>query len=485
MRVVLILTTIFFVIFQPPTPTTPSITIPEFWKNGCDDWAQLLIAPVAGKFDYDGACDRYLQCDPDDEDRLICQFAAARQLLESCTTEDLDCRRQALVLTAMIQGIDTSSFGLFSESIPRPEFLQRVRSGVVAFLAGDAETALADFDIPTELYVNHMIPFVRGVIHEQLGNDEQALQAYEEALYIIPTDPLVRYMRAPLYDRLGQPELAAFDAYWLGEFTADDPASNFVSQIVADYPLDLSQFETWIVYPIMELNGGVGGSFYLDQTAKDGIPVRLRNDDESDSILVLDLFQATAVIDTYYYGEGNVDAYRLVQVSNTPIRYALQREVGEYEFAAAYQLELTAVEESSELFTGINAIERFEQLGQQRFALVPEGTPDPRLAMREDACGVISRFEDGMTVKPAFAHEPPALYDQPNGDTNLNADGEISPFDELTVSGEGQCIESENGSVLWWPIVTENGLEAWIPENTSNDYVFNPVEETDRWIELE
>lgn len=477
MRILLLLLTLISLCIQPLSISVMAEEIPEYWQDACEDWAQALISPIAVGFDYASACQVYRQCEGEHEIGLICPLYAADALLADCTTDDLDCRRQALLLTAMIQGIDRSGLDVFNQTISPQDLVNRILNGLESFFAGDFEQALADFDFSPEVYLNPMMPFARGIVYDQLGDDESALTAYAQSLAIMPSDPLVRYMRIPLYGRLGQAQFASFDAYWLGEFTAQSPQLHALTAPLTEaYPLDVSQVETLNFYPLISLHAGVAADVYQDETGVERIPVHVLEAEDGNGMFVLGLFGALGMDESVYLIEGAVDAYFLPQHALDPNRYSFSRSIGTYEFESSYSLELVITPDAQTgmpLYEGSSINTYFESYQEQRFIMTVSES-DPRIRLRENICGVVSRLEVGIAVQPSVRVQPLVFYDQPNGDISEPSGT------RLTVQGDGTCV----ADILWWQVATDTGDTAWLPENDQAIYLLNPVDEERLWFGL-
>lgn len=461
------------------------------WRHGCEPWGIELFEPISDVFDYGSACEVYLECNADEQATLGCELTAAHELLQSCPPDDLDCMRQALLFTNLLGAIHRDGF-VFGEQIPREAVLERLRGGTQAFVDGKFTLAQAYFNVSSDLYYNAAFPFARALIYEQIGDHEAALASYEEVLNIRPADGLVRYTRAHLFARLGQETRAAFEAYWLHEFTADDPQlSEIVAPLVEAYPLDMEQFETWIAYPMLQQGSGTAGTFYTDLTDHEGVPVRIRFDEAADGAFALDLLLATTPQRDIYFGVHAVDAYFLRELAGTflfSVSISPSPEGGTH-----YAIELAAPEgaDDPDLYIGETSAHLFESSGRQQFVLVPEGSDDPRLALREDVCGVVSRISKGMQVIDADYYSIPEFYEQPNTQNLIDIGEGHYDGPLFTITGESQCIEGDSGPVRWWPVVTEDGIEGWIPENEGPEYLFNPVDEpgpgddAQQWLTIE
>lgn len=161
--------------------------------------------------------------------------------------------------------------------------------GVVLARRGDYTAAMADFDAALEVeggaYENAL--YNRAYISEKLGNNDQALKGYDQALDVDPNFLVALGARGLLKQRLGKSEEARADlevAKKLGTGTDDDISrkmSNLVIDALGRGPPGRYSFYSLENVGIALIGPLPGDGDFLERRSDD--PAELKDDKESDA----------------------------------------------------------------------------------------------------------------------------------------------------------------------------------------------------------
>jgi tetratricopeptide (TPR) repeat protein len=421
-------------------------------------------------FKYIYACDGGYDCYP--EDFLLCHFQLAIEALKLCEIEDLFCRNETLLSVVAFYTQDADTFGVYIVYPPTIELFSQVKSAVSA---KDFDTALAllqeatiDIEYPFPLLI-----YSRGLVHEMLNQSDEALQAYTEALELLPSHPLFHYARAQLYGQIGNTIEASFETAWLEDFLiafAPDLLP-IITPLSTAYPLDTARFSTWMKYPVMRNWLSPMGDQYTDMTQIAPTPVQIGIYDELDMLLAIDV---SALRYSAFTGDV-LNTYRFTQTSDNYYEHISPVNWG--------RLAPMTLEFRGGLIFGEEYSPGAESGVTAKFILAPLNHFDPRDFFGEPACegGVISRLRRGMSIiQMDYPGSNSLRYATVSGgtldqffDSGFKGD-EQAPGDilfEMYVTENFTCI----GDELWWEVSDGHGTIGWRPENDGTTYVTNPL----------
>ncbi|MEQ8674727.1 MAG: hypothetical protein RLP44_27230 [Aggregatilineales bacterium] len=445
----------------------------DTWEDGCDARIIDVIAATTDVIDYHAGCARYRECDPSSYGYADCQFAAFQVMLEQCPLDDARCHDGAILFAAAILVFD-DPFGESSGFMPPQEIIDAVPRGLDAFWKGDDAGALSAYQVPatsdTSYYAGDlMMPISRAVLYQRLNQPENAFAEYDMALDATFAHPLLAYARAQLYASLGRTDEASFDIATIGTFIArdsegrvDDALNDFVMALQAQYPLDETVMQDWLLYPVLDVNGGVAGEFVSDNSLVPPRPVRLGIFDNLDVVVAIGLknwssdgfFTPDTILQVLLLDEAGT-SYRL----NYPEIYGNSGSI--------------ALVPDDFGFHGQERINFFEGAGDWRFMLAPVGAPDPRISlaeMRYCEGSVRSRLEIGAVVTDvSFLPEYALSFSETADGVIIEDSTSDRPF--VTVLGGPECMDN----VTWWQGHHNNlGRLGWFRENVDMTYTAAP-----------
>ncbi|MCU0498582.1 MAG: SH3 domain-containing protein [Anaerolineae bacterium] len=414
-----------------------------------------MIAPVAGALDYAGACEVYRACTTGP----ACAMHAYDHLVQGC--QDDACRTQALLLTAAIDLLAPVPSTFMFETPPL--MIEQVPIALTAVAEGDLETAIAAYEAMNEFPVA-MSRFSLAVL--QADQPEIALPLFDLAGAFAPQNPLLRWVRAPLYADAGRIGEATADALWLT--LSDDPVVlQYAAPLQAAYPLDPSTVETWTVYPVSSRSQSPGGNSYFDFTT-------MRSD-----LFILSAFEDGLLLQGIALALERVlipqDVVFLRRTDETNYRFLIAEEaqgIGPF-FEKSFELNFEFNGEWFEVNWSQFYFESISELAY--FALPSEDDPRGGFNGSGSRCGgMLPMFRPGMQISSAGISGN-AIYDQPNG---LPLDNQVLGGEIVTI---GACIDG----ILWLeieafdPLTETNSLRGWVQaNNTSFSYLWMTVNQT-------
>ena len=442
----------------------------DTWEDGCDARVIDVIAATTDMIDYHAGCARYRTCDSGSYGYADCQFAAFEVMLAQCPWDDSRCRDGAILFAAAILAFD-DPFGESAGFMPPQAIIDGVPRGLQAFWSGDDAGALSAYQVPATSDTSYfagdlMMPISRAVLYQRVNQPEDAFAEYDLALNSTFAHPLLFYARAQLYASLGRADEASFDIAAIGTFLArdlegrvGDTLDDFVMALEAQYPLDETVMQDWLLYPVLDVNGGVGGQFVSDNSLVPPRPVRLGIFDELDLVVAIGL------------KNWGADGFN---TPDTILQILPLNETG-----TAYRLNYPVIYDNSGSIAlvpddfGFHAQEQinfFEGSGDWRFMLTPTGAPDPRayLEYRRICEGSVrSRLEIGSVVTGISYVDPLNLSSSPDGNVVVEIN-ELGPV--VTVVGGPACVDG----VTWWEGYYNGGTRGWFAENEGMTYSAAP-----------
>lgn len=429
------------------------------WATGCDSDARPLIAQTTTAFDYDAACGVYDSCmQAFEADSSLCQMHFAIDIIQQCAEDDAHCQTRALLYSAAVTVFDYPSADLWPSAAPA-----FVHSEIPAILSRfeqrEFRQALADLQALKERYAHPMVSLSVGLLHTLLGESEAALTNYDETLaYYYRLIPAY-YARGLLFASQGMTSRAALDFWMLHQFLSIDPALGAFSAALVDrYPLDPALNQSWIRYPMQQLDAGVAGQFVVDKTDQPAEPVTLAFYLDGELLLASNL----SVVFRAFEHERFPDWLVLQRTSADTYQLAMP-ELGEGQTGITLTFSAAGGEGNEE-------ISFFEGYRNASFRLLPASLPDPRADLPGIRCpgAALSRlYAGGQAVSPSV--NGTRFFDQPAGSLVDGLDGGHRPLD--VIAGP-LCQEG----VAWFQVRLSDNRTFWTPEaDATHTYQLDPV----------
>jgi len=437
------------------TQTVPAAAQTDsWWEDGCDPRAAGDIASTTDVLDYNAACEVYRTCDPTGQGDALCQMQAFEVLLNQCAAGDSLCIDAALLYAAAILAYDMP-FGESVDWIPPQTVIDGVPQALTAFMQEDFSAALAAYELTTleDFFGDSMLPLSRAIVQARLGETDAALQSFEAALSYTFGQPLVHYARAQVYGALGRTDEASFDAAALNALRTPEIAS-VVDPLVAQYPLDQTVMQEWLVYPIESIGYGVAGTFHADRTLEPAQPAQIGYYPDLNVLVLIGVSR--------FINATSEDVQILQILQATPDSDVFALEYPTY-WDNGGNIRLTM---GDGIFIGNERIQYFEGAANWRFMVAPADAPNPRLDIngtRYCTNGVISRLRPGITVNSAFHSGEIQMRDVPGSDFII---GEPS---EVMIIGNPTCVDN----ALWWEAESDN-VRGWVVENSRMEHLIMP-----------
>jgi tetratricopeptide (TPR) repeat protein len=454
---------LLFVMISILLASVPHLYAQYDLSDGCDARIQAQIAATT-TLDYAGACNAYRTC-TDDPDwgypNPECDLSAVKVLMEGCALDDIHCRMSALLYSETILTLQSAprSRPTYNNILPDDEILSGATlvNILTTFQQGDYANALT---LLSNILFWWKLPFSKGIVYEAMGQNEQALQAYDTTLDYQSGDPLIHYARALLYSDMGKTTLASFEIAWLAKFSRNQADwQALIAPLVERYPLDTRQFTDWAFYPVMSYSYGSGGNVDEDNTLEAPHPVQIAFDNTDQAIFIYNFTNGQNCIDHC------ADSVLLTYDS-----------IGNY-FHGAHQYNKIYLSVSGSTFYGSATGNNYggDSGVRNTFYLVPAGASDPRAIFTSERCGTLSRLGLGMRGESAMTPGL-TLFDTPAG--HSFGGWENGYYWDVTVIGGGKCIDNQ----MWWEVITPEGKVGWIEENStygtepnSRYYFINPL----------
>ncbi|MBZ0318916.1 MAG: tetratricopeptide repeat protein [Anaerolineae bacterium] len=453
------------VIRPAPTPQAQAQNNGTMWVDGCDTKIIDTLAATTDVIDYRAACDFYRECDPVGDGDPVCQIETFVRMVDQCPADDQQCHDGAILMSAAILAFDFPR-GEWIDWVPPQTVIDGVPQALTAFWSGDDAAALAAYQLtaPDDFFFDAMLPLSRAVLYQRLGQPDEALAEYQTIFGWYFEQPLASYARSQLYADLGRLDEASFDVAELATISSDDaPLQNFVAAVTAQYPLDESKTQEWLVYSVNTSSEYVVVAVH-DRSLTAPRPIRLAVYDDLDLILTIGLKNWRA---------SDLDAaHELVQVlyrSDDPTTFTLIYPSYDDNYGS-----MTLTEIAPNVYQGFEEIGFFEGYSSWTFMLAPADAPDPRLALsdrRHCENGILSRLDIGSVVTGVDYSDrfPLLIADTPGG--TVIGDIKVPYEGYITVIGGPECV----GSVTWWEGIHSNGTRGWFAEHVEDMYYAQSV----------
>lgn len=429
------------------------------WATGCDSAARPVIAQTTTAFDYAAACAVYDICMQTFEaDSSLCQMQFAIDIIQQCAEDDAHCQTRALLYSAAVTVFDFPFIDVWPSDAPDfvhsqiPAILSRVEQG-------EFRQALADLQALKARYAHPMVSFSMGLLHTLLGENAAALTNYDETLaYYYRLIPAY-YARGSLFASQGMTSRAALDFWMLHQFLSIDPALGAFSAVLVErYPFDAALNQSWIRYPVQQLDAGVVGQFVVDKTDQPAEPVTLAFYLDGELLLASNL----SVLFRAYEQERFPEWLVLQRIGDQTYQFAWP-ELGEGPTGITLTFSAAAGE-------GIEEISFFEGYRSASFRLLPASLPDPRADLPGIRCpgAALSRlYAGGQAVSPSV--NGTRFFDQPAGSLVDGLDGGHPPLD--VIAGP-LCQEG----LAWFQVRLSDKRTFWTPESdATHTYQLDPV----------
>ena len=429
----------------------------------------IYILPV-GDFTetvLDDNCIEYDAC-LDDSSRF-CDVELFTNLLSICQIGDNTCVTDGLLLYGFIhwsfrnfRGVDGSS---------------AITESLIDYNQSNYESALDWLEPLRENEYGFGYPYYYysvGLMQSLLGNHEEALLNFDNALRWNFFLPHAYYSRALTHLILGNEERAGQDYYTFSQLIDEDIPSALVHNELVNLSVDILPTEEWSFYGLLLSSSGAGGSNMRDLAL---IPPR--------QIFVGFLYDGTtlALINVSEY----VDAYR--RRDNPPRPYPetiflhqTENDPNTYRHGTSFWSPPTGglSADGSHIEVMVNAdgtISGFEHYGYseagatREFMLAPANIDDPRLELFGEAClmSPVPRLnigDEGRWVdNPRLVRE---VFVDPAVDSEL-----ITEFFSFFIVLDGpECADG----FTWWFVENNDGTTGWVQENVDEQrYNVRPV----------
>lgn len=449
----------------------------RYWRVGCDDRIRDNIASTSDVLDYNAACETYVACTPTDENTVeehYCQLQVLKILLDQCPAGDTHCADGAALFAAAIY-----AFPDRHSPEPPQHVVDDYPVALDTFWAEDYQTALEVFlslpqldraNHPDDYYNNLMVYISSALLQHRLGQSDAAFESLRRSYELVP---LLLYLRAQMYGGLGRIDEASFDVESLRLYFGNEPdIMPLIAHLQAQYPLDESALEDWLLYPTSRVGGTNIGDVVVDQTMEPPRPVRLGRFPDLNAVVVMGLEQ-------FQYNSLN------------PIMQPLYRVDGQ-SYSARYELRdsnfIISLTQTGETFEGYNRIHYPSEISEENhFILAPVAAEDPRTdrsGIRHCEGGVLSRVAIGQDARTVFAWtrlpgpDPESFYSFEGTPYHHRPDtrsivGVLPAWTTLTIIGGPECVDQET----WWQIGLEDGSTGWIAEDRGGIYFLQPLPE--------
>jgi hypothetical protein len=439
------------------------------WPTGCDAGTLDAIEDASPNVDYRALCNEFLACASAGRAVNVCQFEASALLLEGCNANDVICRNEALIYATVLTidlppndwSVATHVWGTGRGLVePFTEVLRLYSEGEYEH----ASTRLEQF--PDYAQLHEMYWYAAGLIFEARNLPQRALETYALSIQLgdMRYSPAL-FSHGLLLGELGRNTEAS--ARLKSHLMSRQPTLlSAFSSLTEQYPLDMSQFSSWVAFPVMWKGGSPGGEMYSDLTLEQSFPVSIAHFPELELIAVIgfsdDASRNGASPDTAFTPQllprspqGNVGG----GIELPPIEGFRYHELY---FDSGLDLFVRP-----DVIVATDSSTGFEAWSGNTYILLPAGSSDPRPSLGQRWCetGVISRLRSGMLV---VNEDQGDLHPSRNPGEDLSDVAFTMP---VLVSGEPVCV----GSTLWWYAKDEEGHEGWIAENRDTHYLVLPA----------
>ncbi len=409
-------------------------------QSGCSRRTRAVMSRFMGEDPVNATCEVLNMCLSDNPEAPAgCETPVYDSLMSQC--EGDDCDLQSTFFMASLLIFERFPMSIYSyETRPLSVALDDT---VRAFEAGDYQAVI---DIYAGVAANREFnrlrspyeDFIVGLMYEQLGDLESAIEAYSTAIDSYRT-PFITLRRAQVLLELGYDDAATAEALTV----ANDPVAE---TFLAEHPLSDDIGESWVAYIAGSVSVGEGGSYNADFTPVPGVPFQLVFLSDGSVLMngatrTLFFFEREPVTDAIlFYPDEDGNGY-------------MRRAVW-----IARETTLTFTDGMGEIYTRIDGVMDYHETN---VLITPADAPDPRQGLGE-------RCEDGArwrlmigglgAVLQLYNGDVP-YYDAPDGEPMGALDFDLYRF--RVISGP-MCI----GSQAWWEIdlQQDDGQTYWLPE---------------------
>jgi tetratricopeptide (TPR) repeat protein len=380
---------------------------------------------------------------------------------EDWLTRYLDCQGDTTCQTAALLETALPLLQTDDGYVPPPPAAYELSSAIEAFQEGDIDAAIEAYQaIEDEGYMNPMVFYSLALLHEANGDTDLALDYYHQSITTHAHNPMFYFSRGRFYAAQGDADLAAYD-YRMMESVNDtfsERATEYIRLLMTDYPINYETGEEWLIYPILEISGGVGGSGATDITDISPEPAGLFLDEENGLLILFSL------------DGSDKEFYILHEFDETT--YMLERRDYWSSFSTFEHITLTR---GDDRYDGTYQAVFFESMNAVTFIMLPPDEPDPRAALPRCKDGFLMRLTVGDTAQVTSGVVTEIeVYAEPGDDQSLTR--EVMPFHTFEIIEGPECIDE----IAWWRLSSE-GDTFWTPEtNEFGEYSLIRVEEIEQ-----
>lgn len=364
----------------------------------------------------------------------VCQLRIAVDGLEDCG-DDLMCQARAIIYAS---GVNVDYEFTFADN---EEVAHILRTSLLQLENGrPLQAAEALLQYPQR---EAMMTLSAAAAMRAAGLLPEAIEITAQALWYDIDHVLVNYFAALALGETGDTTRAAHLAYTLGRVLEMDPVLDpVVIALQSAYPLDLTEFEPWLLYGFYRRGAGPGGGSYQDMHRLPPVPVRVQRAD-SGSLTLLD----------YPFSEALFSIHPEAYVAYFPPDETMMTH---NQVWSGVELRVDPIEAGYLVYEQSREGEWI--ISTVRLLVSPDNS-DPFVGVQPIDCGLLHWLTAGQRVTSSFVGVSDALtvYTEPNG-------AELAAVGEVTLQQQSRCV----GMTLWWQVRVrdeDGGGIGWLPIN--------------------